>query len=131
MRKQSCTDSTIILHVADASDFIIDVPAAHFRQVMWSHKLFKYCESSWVGCIWEGRYRDANIPVFVFCIYRLNITLMLIKHAENDLKLKMVEGISWRKLLFSWWCKHANTKGHKNLANVNIGIFQKIKVVKG
>jgi len=26
---------------------------------------------------------------------------MLIKHAENDLKLKVVEGISRRKLLFS------------------------------
>ena len=56
---------------------------------------------------------------------------MLIKHAENDLKLNMVEGISWRKCLFSWWCKNANAKGRKNLANVNIDIFQKIEGCEG
>jgi hypothetical protein len=56
---------------------------------------------------------------------------MLIKHAEYDLKLKVVEGISWRKCLFSWWCKHANAKWCKNLAIVNIGIFQKIEGCEG
>jgi len=56
---------------------------------------------------------------------------MLIKCAENDLKLKMVEGMSRRKLLFSWWCKHANTNGCKSLVNVNIGIFQKIEGCEG
>jgi len=72
-----------------------------FGQVMWSHELFKYCVKFMGGCIWEGRYKDASIQILILCTYRLNINLMLIKHAENDLKLKVVEGISRRKLLFS------------------------------
>jgi hypothetical protein len=35
-----------------------------------------------------------NIPILVLGNYRLNVNLMLIKHAENDLKQMMVEGIS-------------------------------------
>jgi hypothetical protein len=35
-----------------------------------------------------------GVSILVLCTYSLNINLMLIKHAEYDLKLKVVEGIS-------------------------------------